>query len=144
MNWLPRKTVIVPIDFSDDSFTALETAKELADNPACLHVVHVLPVLMASDPGVIWENIDDPSRSEHAAEALRKQLADRGLPRVSVEVRIGDPGHEITAYAEELHADLIVLSSHGRNALTRLLIGSVADRVIHLAHCPVLVLKKPR
>jgi nucleotide-binding universal stress UspA family protein len=144
MIWLPQKIIVVPIDFSDESFAALETAKKLADIPSDLRVVHVLPVLIPSDPGIIWETVDDPGRAEHAAEALRKRLADRGLSETSCEVRFGDPGHEIAAYAQDVHAGLIVLSSHGRNALTRLLIGSVADRVLHLAHCPVLVLKKPR
>jgi nucleotide-binding universal stress UspA family protein len=144
MNWLPRNTIVVPIDFSEESFAALETAKEMIDDPSHLHVVHVLPVLIPSDPGVIWDTIDDPTRTEHAAEALRQKLAEHGLAGVGVEVRFGDPGHEIAAYAEEVHAELIVLSSHGRSAWTRLLIGSVADRVLHLAHCPVLVLKRPR
>jgi nucleotide-binding universal stress UspA family protein len=144
MTWLPRKTIVVPIDFSEDSFAALETAQEMIDDPAHLHVVHVLPVLVPSDPGVIWESVDDPSRAEHAAEALRTQLADRGLSGVVVEIRFGDPGHEIAAYAAEVQAGLIVVSSRGRSTWTRLLIGSVADRVLHLAYCPVLVLKKPQ
>jgi nucleotide-binding universal stress UspA family protein len=144
MNWLPRKNIVVPIDFSDDSFAALETAREMTDDPAHLHVVHVLPVLIPADPGVIWETIDDPGRAEHAAEALRKELAERGLEGASSEIRFGDPGHEIAAYAEEIQAGLIVLSSHGRSAWARMLMGSVADRVLHLAHCPVLVLKKSR
>jgi nucleotide-binding universal stress UspA family protein len=142
MNWFPQKSVVVPIDFSDESFAALETAKELVEDPKYLHAVHVLPVLIASDPGVIWENIDDPSRGADAAQALRQHLDDHGLTEASVEVRFGDPGHEIADYSEEIHAGLIVMSSHGRSALTRLLIGSVADRVLHLAHCPVLVMKK--
>jgi nucleotide-binding universal stress UspA family protein len=142
MTWLPRKTVVVPIDFSGDSFAALQTARELVDDPNHLHVVHVLPVLEANDPGVIWHMIDDDSRSEHAAEALAKELAHRGHRLPQVAVRFGDPGHEIAQYASDIDAALIVLSSHGKSGLTRLLIGSVADRVVRLAHCPVLVLKR--
>jgi nucleotide-binding universal stress UspA family protein len=56
-------------------------------------------------------------------------------------VRFGDPGREIAAHAEELHAELIVMPSHGRTGLSRLFIGSVAERVVRLAHCPVLILK---
>ncbi len=142
MSWLPRQIVVVPVDFSDDSFAALETARELVDDPAHLHVVHVLPILEANDPGVIWHMIDDESRSQHAAEALRKELADRGHQRSQAAVRFGDPGHEIAQYAEQVDAGLIAVSSHGKSGLTRLLIGSVADRVVRLAHCPVLVLKR--
>ena len=141
MSWLPRKTIVVPIDFSDDSFAALDTARELVDDPAHLHVIHVLPLLEANDPGVIWYNIDDEGRSQHAEEALQKALHQRGHEGLQVIIRFGDPGHEIATYAEQVGAGLVVVSSHGRSGLTRLLIGSVAERVVRLAHCPVLVLK---
>ena len=142
MNWLPRKTVVVPIDFSDDSFAGLATAVEMVDDPANLHVVHVLPNLEPMDPGVIWQTIDDDSRSEHAEKALRRELSDRKCDGVQVVIRFGDPGHEIAQYAKELDAGLVVVTSHGQTALKHLLIGSVAARVVRLAHCPVLVLKE--
>ncbi len=75
MSWLPRKTIVVPIDFSDDSFVALDTAQELVDNPEHLHVIHVLPIITPNDPGVIWEMIDDQNRAVHAEGALRNKLA---------------------------------------------------------------------
>ena len=142
MNWLPRKTVVVPIDFSDDAFAALDTARKLADDPADLHIVHVLPLMEATDPGVIWATVDDESRSQHADKALSKELADRGFDPVRIVIRFGDPGHEIAEYAQQTEAGLIVVSCHGQTALKHLLIGSVAERVVRLAHCPVLVLKK--
>jgi len=141
MNWLPRHTIVVPIDFSDDSFAALKTAHEMVDDPKHLQVLHVLPVLEASDPGVIWQTIDDDSRREHATEALNEALVERGLDSPNIEIRFGDPGHEIAAYAEEVDAGLVIVSSHGQSALRHLLIGSVAERVIRHVHCPVLVLK---
>ena len=58
MDWLPRKTVVVPIDFSDDAFAALETARELAAGEADLHVIHVLPLMEATDPGIIWSTVE--------------------------------------------------------------------------------------
>ena len=61
--------------------------------------------------------------------------------KVDFQVRFGDPGREIAAFAEKLHAELIVMPSHGRTGLSRSLIGSVAERVVRLAHCPVLILK---
>ena len=142
MSWLPRETVVVPIDFSDESFAAISTAAELAADPSHLDLVHVLPRLEPADPGVIWHTIDDESRSRHAAQALRDELARRGCPAGRIVIRFGDPGHEIAAYAEEVSAGLIVVSSHGRSGLERLLIGSVAERVVRLAHCPVLVLRR--
>ncbi len=142
MHWLPRKTIVVPIDFSDDSFVALDTAQELIDDPSHLHLIHVLPIITPNDPGVIWEMIDDQSRAVHAEEALRKKLAHQTADGAQVAIRFGDPGHQIVDYAQEVHADLIALSSHGQSGLTRLLLGSVAEKVVRLARCPVLVLKK--
>lgn len=142
MNWLPREIVVVPVDFSDDSFAALETGRELVDDPEHLHAIHVLPILEAADPGVIWHTVDDESRSRHAAEALTKELVDRGHQRPNVVIRFGDPGHEVAEYAKQVDAGLIVVASHGKSGLTRLLIGSVAERVVRLAHCPVLVLRR--
>jgi len=142
MTWLPRQTVVVPIDFSDESLAALATARELARDSSRLHVIHVLPVLEPAEPGIIWQTIDDGSRCRHAEAAMQKVLGQCQAGEVETAIRFGDPGHEIAHYAKEIPADLIVLPSHGRRGLTRLLLGSVTDRVVHLAHCPVLVLKQ--
>ena len=142
MTWLPRKTLLVPIDFSEESLAALDTAAELAQDASDLSGIHVLPVLEPAEPGIIWHTIDDASRSQHAEEALAKALADAGYADVKIAVRFGDPGHEIARHAEEISADLVVIPSHGRSGITRILLGSVTERVVRLAHCPVLVLKK--
>jgi nucleotide-binding universal stress UspA family protein len=142
MSWLPRKTVVVPIDFSEDSFLAMDAAGELIAEPGQVHLVHVLPIITPNDPGVIWEMIDDQSRAMHAEQALRKELAQRLGGDCQVAIRFGDPGHQIADYAHEANADLVVISSHGQTGLTRLLLGSVAEKVVRLARCPVLVLKK--
>jgi len=142
MHWLPRKTVVVPIDFSDDAFAALKTAGELATDQADLHIIHVLPLMEPTDPGIIWATVDDGSRRDHASKALRQELTDRGFDGIDMVIRFGDPGHEIANYAAEVKAGLVVVSSHGQTALRHLLIGSVAERVVRLAHCPVLVLKQ--
>ena len=142
MSWCPKACVLVPIDFSDDSFAALTTARELVSDVRALHVLHVLPSLEPAEPGVVWATVDDTSRRHHAEQALRERLAGMGLAGVDVQICIGDPGYEIAHLAESLKADVIVLPSHGRTGLSRLLIGSVAERVVRLAHCPVLVLKQ--
>ena len=77
-----------------------------------------------------------------AEEALAKVLAEAGHENVKITVRFGDPGHEIAHYAEEISADLVAIPSRGRSGFTRILLGSVTERVVRLAHCPVLVLKK--
>ncbi len=142
MTWLPRKTILVPVDFSDDSLAALETAAELTQDASDLHVIYVLPVLEPADPGIIWQTVDDARRARHAEGALCEVLGNAGHGSVKIAVRFGDPSHEIAHYAEEISADMVVIPSHGRTGFTRLLLGSVTERVVRLAHCPVLVLKK--
>jgi len=141
MGWLPKKCIVVPFDFSEQADQALESAQVFASGPAGLHIVHVLPTIELAEPGVIWETIDDDARRHHVEEAFRERFAKTPFATVDFRVRFGDPGREIAAYAEELHAELIVMPSHGRTGLSRLFIGSVAERVVRLAHCPVLILK---
>ena len=141
MNWLPKTKVLVPVDFSDLSLEAVDEALELVEDPSHLHVVHVLPALTPTEPGVIWNTVDDANREEHASEVLSKRFAGEKYRGLQMHVAFGDPGHEIARFAEEEGVELIVVPSHGRTGLTRLLIGSTAERVVRLAHCPVLVLR---
>lgn len=141
MSWLPKNTVVVPIDFSEECFAALDTARELVSLPTQVHVVHVLQELAVGEIGEMWRTIDDESRRQHTENALRERLAKTSVPEAQLHILFGDPGSEITELAQKLHADLVVLTSHGRTGLRRLLIGSVAERVVRLAHCPVLVLR---
>ena len=140
MSWLPRRRVVVPYDFSQESMEAIRLGRQLVDAPSHVHVVHVLPELTATEPGVIWATIDNASRLRHAQEALEEKLAE--IPELQLNVGFGDPGRVITDLASELGADLIVIPSHGRTGMKRLLLGSVAERVVRLAHCPVLVLRQ--
>ena len=133
--------VVVPVDFSDQSFSAVDTALEIAREPSGVHVIHVLPELSAAEPGMVWETIDSESRCSHASEALRDQLSAEKYRGVNVECHVGDPGHGIAEAAQRVGADLIVMPSRGRRGLTRLLLGSVAERVLRLANCNVLILK---
>jgi hypothetical protein len=57
MSWLPRKRVVVPYDFSEESLAAVELGRQFVESPELLHVVHVLPELTATEPGVIWSTI---------------------------------------------------------------------------------------
>lgn len=142
MNWLPKKWVIVPVDFSDDSLAAIGTAVQLVADPSHVTVVHVLPEISVLEPTEGWQPIDTQSRVRRITDTLRERLAAAGHTAVRLEILVGDPGHEIADLAQRENAELIVLPSHGRTGLKRLLIGSVAERVVRLAHCPVLVLRK--
>ncbi|MCP4195327.1 MAG: universal stress protein [Planctomycetaceae bacterium] len=140
MGFLPRRRVLVPYDFSTESHEAMKLGHQLVDDPSHLHVIHVLPELTATEPGVIWATVDDASRMTHAREAIDERLKE--YPRTNVNVNFGDPGHVITELAAEIECDLIVIPSHGRRGVQRILLGSVAERVVRLAHCPVLVMRK--
>lgn len=140
-NW-PQGKVAVPIDFSDESFDALQRALELVEAPSQITVVHVLQDLPPNEPGLIWSVVDKESRVRHVKEALEKKLQGEKYAGIETKVLLGDPGHEIAKWAEQQQAELIVMPSHGRTGLKRLMIGSVAERVVRLAHCPVLVLRK--
>lgn len=142
MSWLPKRLVVVPVDFSENSFAAVDTALDLVSDPSHVRIVYVLPAIEPAEPDVVWTTIDDDVRRSHAEQALAERLSDARYRGVQICIRFGDAGREVAALAQEQHAELIVLSSHGRTGLSRLLIGSVAEKIVRLAHCPVLVLRK--
>ena len=139
---LPIKTIVHPTDFSANSQCAWEMACALArDYGAKLLLIHVEPPV--------------PSFSELGAvppfpldrRALQRQLAevkptDAALA-VTRKLLFGEEAAEITSFANENHADLIVMGTHGRTGLGRLLMGSVAETVLRQAPCPVLTIKTP-
>lgn len=141
MSGLARQCVIVPIDFSQESYQAFDTALQIVDSPTKLHAIHVLADLAPLEAGEVWGLPDASVRIEKAKELLKQELARGVAGGMSVEVVMGDPAHAIAHYAADMKADLIVIPSHGRTGITRLLIGSTAERVVRLAHCPVLVLR---
>lgn len=135
---LGRK-VIVPIDFGDLTEMAINAGLQAADEASNLVVVNVAPDLTALEPGVVWGEVSDEARSKE----LNKLFRDRYPQFASLrfEVLFGDAGHQIARFAEQEKATLIAIPSHGRTGIKHLLIGSVAERVIRFAHCPVLVLR---
>ena len=72
----PNK-VVVPVDFSDHSFAAVDEALEIVEAASNLDLVHVLPELSPVEPGVVWQVVDDASRANHAREAIESRLTDR-------------------------------------------------------------------
>lgn len=140
MAWLPKKLVVVPYDFSEEARSAIDTALQLVDSPGKVRVVYSMQDLSPLEMGELYTTIDDQVRRDHGLRAMREKLS--AYSNVAMEVVFGDPGQSITQYASEVKADLIVLPSHGRTGIGRLLIGSVAERIVRYAHCPVLVLRK--
>lgn len=134
--------VLVPIDFSDRAFQAQENALAALSTPSCLHLLHALPRLSPGDPGVTWHTIDDQSRTDHVKESFRERYPSAEYDQVHLTVVVGDPATEIAHYAKEQQISLIIIPSHGRLGMSRFLMGSVAERVVRLAPCPVLVLRQ--
>lgn len=142
MSWLPRKSVVVPVDFSDAAVPALQTALEFVKSPADVHVIHALVPLPPLSYGEMWGVEDTASRLAAAQENLSRFLKKHNISGVTEVVREGDAGLLIADYARETNADLIVMSSHGYHGVTRLLLGSVAERVLRHADCQVLLLRR--
>lgn len=135
------KTIVVPVDSSDECFLAIDTALQLAESPADVRLVHVIPELNSADPGIVWQEIDNENRRQHASDAIREKLSAAKYQGVEVDIEIGDPGHRTVEFAKRVGAELIVMPSHGRTGVAHMLIGSVTERVLRISDCPVLVLK---
>ena len=142
MSAFKHDVVIVPVDFSSDSQNALQAALELTGDASKLLVINVLPPLEAISPSVVWGDLSDQSRTDAVRKYAKDFLANNGADGASLEVRVGSPGHEITEFATEKKADLIVISSHGYHGFKRIVLGSVAEAVIRHADCAVLVLRR--
>ncbi|MDA0833019.1 MAG: universal stress protein [Planctomycetota bacterium] len=141
MSWLPKKTVVVPVDFSADSANTIAVALELAGATENVHLLHVMFPLETASPAVIWGNIDEKTRKNHVQQEFDKLIMTRNLAGAHVAIEVGDPGLEIADYAERHKADLIVIPSHGYHGVKRVILGSVTERVLRHAKCPVLVLR---
>jgi nucleotide-binding universal stress UspA family protein len=127
--------ILHPTDFSESSGYAFQLACSLArDRGARLIVLHVMPVPLVQEKRLYREEM---------AEELNRLAARDGQIRVEHRLEEGDPATQILRVAQETGCDLIVLGSHGRTGLDRLLMGSVAEQVVRRASCPVLTVKAP-
>ena len=140
MNVFGNQRIVVPIDFSEEADRALNFAMQIAGSADDIQAVHVAPPLIVFEPSV-YEILNDSERSERLKAAFATRYADAKYRGIPFEVLFGDPGQKIANFAKEIKAGLIVMSSHGRTGLAHLLIGSVAERVVRLASCPVLILR---
>ncbi|MGB3494335.1 MAG: universal stress protein [Elainellaceae cyanobacterium] len=137
-----KSQVLVPIDFSDEAFVALDEALSYVEGPSHLHAIHVLPRLEPTEPGLVWKTIDDQSRQDNVKKAFYAREDKPEYKDINFEIALGDPSSEIIDYAKANDISLIVIPSHGRTGIGRFLLGSVSERVIRFAHCPVLVLRR--
>lgn len=140
MDKFANKAILVPVDLSKVSERALEYALEFASSPELVTVLHIAVPVLATDPAVMYM-IDEELRRREIAQYVRTRFANDKYLGVRTAVDFGDPGERIATFAKDKGVGLIVMPSHGRTGLPHLLIGSVAERVVRYAPCPVLVLR---
>jgi len=141
------RRVLAPVDFSDASETAIQHAKEIAFTyGAEIDLLHVV-----EEPFYPTEYGLGPASfpTQEVLDNVEKQLGDLareqiGYEHIMIEAQIGQPASKILNYIEENDIDLVVIATHGRSGLDRVLLGSVAERVLRQSPTPVFVVKPDR
>jgi nucleotide-binding universal stress UspA family protein len=146
---LTLRQILVPVDFTETSDRALGYAVELAHKfDAAVAIMHAYQIPVYGFPdGAYITAADVASQISTASQARLDSLIDSqklaNVPLFGI-LRDGVAWEEINSVAEEIHADLIIIGTHGRRGLARALLGSVAENVIRTAKVPVLVIHGPR
>ena len=139
------RRILVPIDFSDGSTEAFATGLAMAkESGAQLTLLHVMHVAMTTLPDVAMLSPDVQRAVEESVENGLVMLCDRASSAGVVadwHVTFGSTAVEICQLARDLGIDLIVIGSHGGGALVHAILGSVAERVVRKASCPVLTVR---
>src|ERR1043166_8715348 len=144
------KRILVPVDFSDSSFTALAYTHEFAKPfKAELVILHVIEPIYYATPADMYATsanlamlLDEQRRlsstqlARLSADLKKKRLRHRTL------LKTGSPAQVIVDSAKSARADLIIMSTHGRTGLAHILLGSVTEKVVRGASCPVLTLRR--
>jgi nucleotide-binding universal stress UspA family protein len=151
--------IVVAVDYSESGNLALERALELGlEKPsAVIHVINVLPIFesgfLPDATTTTWAGVQ-PTIAEAAQQLgryiearvadFRKRHAEQNLAfldGIRAHQRIEVPSEEVAQLAADLEADLVVVGTHGRRGMSRLLLGSVAEATVRLSPCPVLVVR---
>lgn len=147
------KTILVPHDFSSSANHAAAIARDEAKlHGARLLLLHVidLPTAIKPETVIVPDATGAPinvreyavSSAEAHLQDIVARLAKDGATATSF-VRVGNPVDEITRFIDEEKVSLVVMGTHGRTGLQHLLVGSVAERVVRTATCPVLTVRHP-
>ncbi len=145
---MPWTAILVPMDFSEDSDAALGAALELAKSlGAKLHLIHAFE--FPTYIGTPWGYSFPPGAFSEARARAAELLAEReekvsaeGV-ECATETREGPPSEVIVEAAESIPADLIVMGTRGLTGVKHVLLGSVAERTLRYAPCPVMTVKAP-
>ncbi|HZN36526.1 MAG TPA: universal stress protein [Pirellulaceae bacterium] len=135
--------IVFPTDLSKTSTAALGWATVLArDTGATLVIVHVEEPPVAYGGGELYYGMDVGDREKLQQALAGVRPADPGVKFVH-KLLVGNPARAIVQTAKDEQADLIVMGTHGRTGLLRVLMGSVAEMVVREAQCPVLTVRQP-
>ena len=155
------RKILCPVDMSEFSLEALGLAVRIAHASGAtldiLHVIHnpfdelYMSAIAETDPALVDAYALEPQKranivraTEEHSEVLLKQFcrdAVKAHPKVRYHIKKGDPFEAIIEGAEDFMSDLIVLATHGRTGVKRLVIGNVAEKIVRHAPCPVLTVK---
>lgn len=139
--------ILVPLDFSDHSKKALTYAKDIADSyEANLQLLHVIedtihPAYSLSGKSSIFDLV--PGIEEDCRRRIEKLIQETGISKENTEVIVkgGQAAHDIIKFAKDNSSNLVVIATHGLTGIEHLLLGSVTEKVVRMAHCPVFTVK---
>ena len=142
--WSPN-VIVAATDGSDQSLRAANAAAALART----NDAHLFIVTVVRPPEGWWGIVGAPPPAESLGNALadaQRVVLEKTVEAVDLEgvdyetvEEVGDPANQLAAFAEEKNADLLVIGQRGAGLVERIMVGSVADRLVHIAHTPVLV-----
>ncbi len=145
---LPLRKILFPTDFSEPAFEGFKIARELAAQfSAEMLLVHVVSPLPAMHGGVAPTGFHIPSVLEEIQKSANKSLEEIRREKLPAEIRTrtfvihGRPAHEIVQLAAQEKVDIIVIATHGESGWQRFVFGSVAEKVVRHADCPVLTIR---
>jgi nucleotide-binding universal stress UspA family protein len=139
----PYRRILAPIEFDETAHAVLDAAVRIAtETGGSVFPMHVVPLVVA--PTGMPNYVDIYKDQEKIALQKLESIVEPRRSEVKCELmtRIGDPAHEILALERQIAADLIVLATHGRKGVRRMLLGSVAEAVLRDATCPVLTVQR--
>ena len=136
------RRILCPIDFDENAMEALALAAQLARrNDATVILLHVVPFVLP--PSYAPSNVYTSDVQQESARKRLQEIAQRHLKGIKCELstHIGDVAATILRAEREFAADVIVMATHGRRGVSRVLLGSVAGRIVRQSSCPVLTMR---
>ena len=143
MYYFYRSPILVPVDYSEASLRSLRIAMVMCDEPKDVTVLYVAPRMdLMVTVHKYGEQLTEDEVREADLKRMKAWIAENGIDsEVKTQVVVGDAGYEIAKYQKENDFPLVVMPSHGRHGLKRILLGSVTERVVRHCDCQVLVLR---